>query len=99
MELAEKAIQYDRVPAQADAFLYDLNTSVSLIIKDGNINSFIHRSFQEYFVAYFLAFREFDQWDDFVFDVIKNHPNDSVIALVMQLNSDRFERHFFIAPL
>ena len=97
--VARNAIQYDEISVAEGAFIHDITTSLSIVVKDGDIYSFIHRSFQEYFVAYFLAFREFDEWEQFVFSVITEHPNDTVIKLLRELNSDRFDRQFLLPRL
>ena len=55
---ANKALEYCRLTESASSFLNDLCSSVSLMVKEGDTYSYIHRKFQEYFVALFLVTRE-----------------------------------------
>ena len=50
-----KAIQYFQAPCKAPEFVSDLMEAVCLLQLEGFEYSFVHRSFQEYFCALFLA--------------------------------------------
>ena len=63
MNCASAALEYNASSERADAFVSDLCTSVSILIREGENYNYIHRSMQEFFVAQFLAFRELENWD------------------------------------
>jgi len=94
---AKKAIEYCRLNEKADNLIHDLCSSVSILIKDGDVFSYIHRAFQEYFVALFLSSREVDDYGDIIQRLLEDKPNDSVVDLLHDINRDRFEREF-LAP-
>jgi predicted NACHT family NTPase len=80
---------------EAEAFLKDLHESISILIKDGNEYSFIHRSFQEYFVANFLAERQLASARE-IFEEIIRLPNSIVIELLSEINRDVLDTRFII---
>lgn len=95
---AEKALRYCRSSEQnPDDFLEDLCSSISLLVRDGDNFSYIHRTFQEYFFAVFLASRDLDNLGDLLERLLRDKPNDSVIQLLSDINRDRFEEEF-LAP-
>ncbi|ATY30791.1 NACHT domain-containing protein [Sphingomonas psychrotolerans] len=51
----EKSLKYCGISAQPAAVLRDLFESVCIIQEDGLLYTFVHRSFQEYFAALFVA--------------------------------------------
>jgi hypothetical protein len=63
-------------------------------LKDGTEYSFIHRSFQEYFVAVFLAERKVPQ-ASVVFGRIVNNPSSAALELLMEINRESFESKYF----
>jgi hypothetical protein len=92
----ESAIKYEGdLDVEADAFLRDLHESVSILIKDGTEYSFIHRSFQEYFVAVFLAERQLASARQII-DAMVLMPDSMVIELLYEMNKDAFESKYFI---
>jgi hypothetical protein len=94
---ARQALEYNEFQENADAFISDLCTSVSILVREGENYNYIHRSLQEFFVAQFLAYREIDDWDAVVQQITTERPNDSVVDLLADINRDRFERKF-LAP-
>lgn len=94
---AKRALEYNELKERPDAFVADLTTSISILIREGEIYNYIHRSLQEFFVAEFLAFREIENWDSLVEYILIEKPNDTVVRLLAEINRDRFERQF-LAP-
>lgn len=92
--VAGKALSFYRFDQKPDDFLGDLCSSISLLIKEGDIYSYVHRSFQEYFFALFLSTNEIDGWDSIIERIIIEKPNDSVLQLLSDIDRDRFEREF-----
>ena len=60
--------------------------------------SFLHRSFQEYFVAVFLADRRVPRMGELFLPIASRFPSDSVISLLIEMNKEAFEEKYF-APL
>jgi hypothetical protein len=91
----KSAIEYEQSGVSVDNFLKDLVESTSLLLKEGDNYSFIHRSFQEYFVALFLAERQTPEMDRLLERVCANYAGDAVIALLIEMNRDAFESKYF----
>jgi hypothetical protein len=94
LNCASGALEYNESSEKADALISDLCTSVSILIREGDNYNYIHRSMQEFFVAQFLAFREMENWDTIVEQIVKDRPNDTVVRQLADINRDRFERQF-----
>jgi len=82
----------------AEDFLYDLKSSICMIVHDGSHYRFIHRSFQEYFSAVYLN----DLGDDFKQKIClkiiqnRNHSFDSVFGMLRDMNRSKFEKNVII---
>ena len=77
-------------------FLSDLHESISILVKDGDVFSFLHRSFQEYFSSVFLAERQLPEMTR-VFDrILENYGGDSVLNLLFEMNRDALESKYLI---
>lgn len=88
---AEAAGKLDEVNLNPSDLLRDLSESISILLKEGEVFSFLHRSFQEYFTAVFLADRQLPNIPDLFLSVAARFPRDSVIPLLMEMNKDAFE--------
>jgi hypothetical protein len=82
---AKQALEYNEFQENAEAFVSDLCTSVSILVREGENYNYIHRSPQEFFVAQFLANREIDDWDTLVQQITTERPNDSVVDCSLTL--------------
>ena len=51
----QEVIEANELDTTPEAFIEDVTGKICLIYKDGGKYYFIHRSFQEYFVAYFFS--------------------------------------------
>jgi hypothetical protein len=91
---AKRALEYNEFVEAAAAFVSDLCTSVSVLIREGDDYNYIHRSLQEFFVAEFLASREIEDWELLVQHILEERSNDSVVRLLADINRDRFEKQF-----
>jgi hypothetical protein len=68
---------------------------VSILLREGEIFSFLHRSFQEYFTAVFLADRQVPRNEELFLSIAARLHSDSVIALLKEINNDAFENKYF----
>lgn len=97
LKCAKDAIEYFQSDEKDDSFISDLCSSTSILIEEGDTLSYIHRTFQEYFVAVFLSTQNIEEWGDLIERLVREKPNDSVISLLRGINKDRFNREF-LAP-
>jgi hypothetical protein len=93
---ASKAIVLYGQQDEAADFLNDLCMSLSLLIKEADLYSYIHRSFQEYFVAVFLSTRTLEDWGGVLEKILSEKPNDQVFGLLSDINRDRVEKEFLL---
>jgi hypothetical protein len=92
--LIEQVIEFEGAKVGPKDFLLDLHESVSILVKDGDTYSFLHRSFQEYFTAVFLAERQTSKMD-LIFDrVLQKSRGDNVLHLLSEMNRDVLEVKF-----
>ena len=77
----QEAIEANELGTTPEAFIEDVTGKICLIYKDGGKYYFIHRSFQEYFVAYFFS-RQLEQRYGAVLDIFQRRDSadhDSVV--------------------
>ena len=90
------AIEFEGLNVDPNDFLSDLHESVSILVKDGDIYSFLHRSFQEYFAAVFLSERQAPKIDQIFSRVLTMSRGDNVLHLLFEMNRDALETKFLI---
>lgn len=87
----KKCLKIDQSSIDPSSYLKDLTESVCMLQRDGMDLVFAHRSFQEYFSAYFLA-RVSNANLDAVLKKIARRPTDNVIKMLYDMDQDFFER-------
>ena len=84
-------------------FIYDLENCLCVLYKEGNRYKFSHRSFQEYFVAYFLNIQTDSKMRDYSFLLIESGKfstsADSVFPMLEDMNTQRFNNNILIPLL
>lgn len=65
----QEVIEANELETTPEAFIEDVTEKICLIYKDGGKYYFVHRSFQEYFVAYFFS-RQLEQRFGAVLDIL-----------------------------
>lgn len=93
---AKKSLQLCRFDERPQDFVSDLCLSVSILIKEGDHYSYIHRSFQEYFCAVFLSTQYMPRWGELVEKIATEKPADSVIHLLRDINRNKYEKEFLL---
>lgn len=82
-----------------DNFIYDLAFSVCVLYKDGLTYRFVHRSFQEYFSAYYLKTLSDDNMKSMAMKLINNDQrrsaSDNVISMLFDMAPERVEKNVF----
>jgi len=89
-----KAKELDSLGVASSDFLDDLHQSISILVKEGDVYSFLHRSFQEYFVAIFFADRQVEGLEKSFRKFLSDHRGDNVARLLFEINRDVFEKYF-----
>lgn len=84
------AIVYERQTVSNEDFLFDIEEAVCLIMREGPSYFFVHRSFQEYFTAVFLANCAQSIRDDFISKVSVRHW-DNVLPMLFDMASSQIE--------
>jgi hypothetical protein len=92
---ADRALKLEEFKEDPRDFLADLVESVCVLLRDGLDYSFIHRSFQEYFVALFLAERQSPGVKVLIDRIVNQYGNYNVVGLLFELNRDLFETKYF----
>lgn len=93
----DKAIKVEKLDVKPEHFLYDLEECVCMVVLDGNVYSFPHRTFQEYFAAYCLAYVTNIRYQDFV-DAFGQRHTDQSVKLLNDMNANGF-RDSYIIPV
>ena len=82
-----------------EAYKSDLLTNVCILVQDGLRYTYNHRSFQEYFSAYFLARFAPSQKQDIYWRFLKRGFWDNALSLAYEMNRDIVERDFIYPVL
>lgn len=86
----KQALNFEDIHVKPDDFLFDLEETVCLLMKEGSSFFFIHRSFQEYFTAVFLARCAEKLRDDFL-TICATRPWDNVLPMLFDMASAQIE--------
>lgn len=85
------------------SFIHDLENCLCVLYKEGNRYKFSHRSFQEYFVAYFLNIQTDNKMWDYSFRLIESGKfgpsTDSVFPMLEDMSTQRFNNNILIPLL
>lgn len=95
----EKAKKAADITVDNEKFLDDALQSVCLLVEDGLLLAFAHRSFQEYFVAKFISEETPVLQRKLIDRFWHNIRSDSVIFLLYEMNPNLVERDFLIPKL
>ncbi|RYG97752.1 MAG: NACHT domain-containing protein [Alphaproteobacteria bacterium] len=77
-------------PVKSDHFISDLFNAVCMLQHDGLDTTFVHRSFQEYFAAYFASRLPNDKMDK-VLDSFAERFNDQALAMAFDMSREVLE--------
>jgi hypothetical protein len=95
LEAIAAACEYERIDCPPAGFLQDLLESVCIVQRDGTFFTFTHRSFQEYFSAFFIS-RNPSIKIDKLLDSIMSRSEDNVIGMAFDINRDLIERKWVL---
>ncbi|WP_338832026.1 NACHT domain-containing protein [Bradyrhizobium sp. 27S5] len=94
-QYTRKAALYETVTVNDQMFVNDLQEPICLLLKDGDSLAFLHRSFQEYFTALFLAQRDVPQIGKIIELLVESAREDNVISMLIDMNRPAFEAKFY----
>ena len=84
-------------------FIDDLGNALCVLYREGDRDKFTHRSFQEYFVAYFLNIQTDSKMRDYSFLLIESGKfstsADSVFPMLEDMSTQRFNNNILIPLL
>ena len=86
----KEVVAYTKYDITAEDLLFDFEESICLLMREGQSYFFVHRSFQEYFTALFLANCPEDVRDAFIEKVSVRYW-DSVLPMLFDMASDQIE--------
>lgn len=90
LKLVRESIKYHSLDISPDDFLFDIEESVCLMMREGGSFFFVHRSFQEYFTAVFLSQCPEETRDEFLDSVAMRHW-DSVLSMLFEMARAQLE--------
>lgn len=94
-----KSIQLENFNLDVDLVKNDLLHTVCIILKDGVDYTFTHRSFQEFFVAYFISKSQTIDVYAVLNKISEQWLSDSVLIMLYGLNPELVEKEWFIPDL
>lgn len=80
-------------------YLNDLTTSVCIIVQDGLVFGFAHRSFQEYYTAVYFERASSKMRQKVWGELLARYDQDSVLPLLFEINQERVEEECLIPYL
>ena len=99
LEALEKSISSSQVSAKKEDLLLDLSQCTCMLVRDGLDFAFSHRSFQEYFAAYFISRIKVDDFERAAEKIISRGPFDNVFLMISEMNMEKFEESWALPKL
>lgn len=99
LEIIAKSISASQIAVDKDSYRKDLTETTCMLVRDGLDYTFSHRSFQEYFVAYFMSRVKTDKYDKFMPLILSHGSFDNVIQMLFEMNQEKFEEDWALPNL
>jgi len=98
VELLSLANQLKSVATKIEAplLVQDILNNMPLIIQDGAVYSFVHRSIQDYFAAAYVESLDDDEYIEVLKNLIETEKDISVIKHLRKLNPKRYAKNHFL---
>lgn len=91
-----KAASYESIKVDDQLCLNDLQESLCLLLRDGDVLTFLHRSFQEYFVAVFVSQSKSTYMKEAIKEIVGRHFFDTVVLpMLIDMSRETFETIYF----
>lgn len=95
----QKAIDARGLNVSSDSLKYDFIESISILKKEGTEYAFIHRTFQEYFMASFLVWCNAIDPSEAIFRVQGRLIADNVLGMALDVDHEYLEKQFLLPSL
>ena len=99
LEILSQSIAASQIDVKKEDMLEDLAQCTCMLAKDGLDYVFNHRSFQEYFVAYFFARVKVEQFEQVAPRLIVRGLMDNVFLMISEMNKEKFEESWALPQL
>jgi hypothetical protein len=99
LETLEQCISAAQIETDKQAMLDDLEQCTCMLSKDGLEFVFTHRSFQEYFMAYFISRIKTDQLGKIASKLAARRQSDNVLMMISEMNREKFEETWVLPQL
>lgn len=99
LDAFKEAADYEGIEEKACDLVKDSMESACLIQKEGLDNSFVHRSFQEFFCAYFISNYKEDNIFEIIEAVFAKEGQSNVLRMVCEISPETFEYEWLLPKL
>jgi len=99
LEKIQQSITSSQIDVDKVKFRNDLTESTCMLVLDGLEYTFSHRSFQEYFAAYFLCRVKTDEFERILPSLVQRGSFDNVLNMVSEMNKEKFEESWALPVL
>lgn len=99
LEIIDRSIKASQIETKKEDFLEDLARCTCMLVRDGLDYAFSHRSFQEYFSAYFLSRVKSEEFEKAAPRLIDRGRFDNVFLMVFEMNKEKFEECWALPQL
>jgi hypothetical protein len=99
LEIIQQSIHSSQIDADKLQFRNDLTESTCMLVLDGLDYTFSHRSFQEYFSAYFLSRIKPDEFERVLPRLVLRDTFDNVLNMISEMSKEKFEEAWALPAL
>ncbi len=99
LKYLQTAVETTGIDVDVSDYLEDAQQAVCLLVEDGLLLVFAHRSFQEFFVARFINDANPAQQKRLIKRFSENLPTDDVFSILYELNTELVERELLLPRL
>jgi len=89
LDTIQQSISSSQITTDKELFRNDLTESTCMLVRDGLEYAFSHRSFQEYFAAYFLARVKVDEFENAMPHLLERI-GDNVLTMFAEMSREKF---------
>lgn len=99
LTILQQSIVASQIDTNKTLFKNDLTESTCMLALDGLSYTFSHRSFQEYFAAYFICRVKSDEFERAIPQLVRRGKYDNVVLMASEMNREKFEETWALPML
>ncbi len=99
LEFLDQSLKSAQIKADKSGMMRDLVECTCMLVPDGLEFEFSHRSFQEYFFAYFIARIRPDEISRVMPLLSERSSSDGIVPMVAEMNAEKFEEDWALPQL